>query len=317
MARSAHKNLRRPGQDQLSDLTIRPAKHDDLPDLFRLTLDGLGDDVLADRVTSSDHHPFHIHALNTGLIVVADTNLGVVGYATAIERRNTRVISQLFVDRNLRGAGIGAALFDTVDSTPIESRGLLATDDPRAVSLYIRHGYKPAWPVYTLDVSLESAREHSGPGLNINDCNDIDRLVELDVDASGRERREDIAYWISTGASPVVIWREEVAVGYAFVHDPLDGPLASWHDDDAPVIVGPAGCSETVNVTCAVSSLLERLGRTYRGRKLRLEIPGKHRALPSLFEAGARIVDIETAMFDQTPGFGDPTGYIPSGGLLL
>ncbi len=299
------------------DVALRAPVAADLPELFRLTLSGLGNDDLIERVGPRDTHPFHSYVLAHGRVVVASRGNEILGYASAVAGDGYRILSQVFVQPAAQSSGIGRMLVDAVDTSQDRNRLLVASADARAVALYIRRGYVPAWPVYTLRVPPAALARISDVSAEIQRSGLTRELVELDALVTGRRRIDAAAYWSATaGASPYLIEARGDLAGYSWIHDPLSGTMRAWFSDDAPLHIGPVGATSSHNARESVLTTLKFVQRAFPGRGASIEIGGPHPALPDLLRAGARIVDAEMFMSNDAPRFGSPMCYVPSGGVL-
>ncbi len=91
-------------------IALRAAIQADLPEMFRLTLEGLGEDFLARQISEEDEHPFQRHALRNGNIILAvDESSKPIGFIATIERQGTIFLAQLFVRDTSRAKGVGEA----------------------------------------------------------------------------------------------------------------------------------------------------------------------------------------------------------------
>jgi len=301
-----------------AEIHIRAAQPPDLPEMLKLTFSGLGETELAAGVTANDTHPFHVHASSNGRVLVAELRSEIVGYASVIERNRTRILSQLFVLEEIQSRGIGKLLFDRIDPVDGTERLLLASDDMRAVALYIRSGYVPAWPVYSLQIGAEMLASFRDHGLTSRPAVVDERFVEFEAGVSQRLRQQDLTFWLdSTGAMPYLHYKDEQLVGFGWISDPLTGGMARWLEDDSTLHVGPIGAVSIGDSIDCVAATLELVGELFPGRDATVEIGGPHPALPRLLRSGARITNAELAMATNIRILGDPERYVPSGGILL
>jgi GNAT superfamily N-acetyltransferase len=306
------------GNTGVSTISFRDAAANDFPDLLRLTFSGLGAGDLVQTITAADAHPFHPYASSNGRILVADIDNHMAGYAATIERNGTRILSQLFVDKKLQSQGIGRQLFEMIDPRQPVTRMLFASEDSRARALYIRSGYVPAWPVYTLALNtqvLGSSQDHE---LDSHSTAVNRILAEIDAAVSQRTRHGDHAFWFEhTGATPYFHCRDGDVVGYSWISDPLSGGMSRWHEEGCPLHIGPVGGLTPRDSRDCVFAALATVGSVFPGRDATIEIGGPHPALPHLLRSGARILNAELAMATHVASLGDPERYVPSGGILL
>ena len=90
------------------------------------------------------------HEFVSGRMVVAVIADRLCGYATVTTRRNLGFLSSLFVLPDVQSTGLGTRLLHEVLPADEGLRCTLSSADPRALSLYIRSGMQPQWPVYYL-----------------------------------------------------------------------------------------------------------------------------------------------------------------------
>lgn len=113
---------------------VRLAGAGDLPEMHRIWW--------ATGSSPGKHNPWFAHVLRTGRMVVAIDGDQVVGFAGRRMVWQTNVISDCFVDPARQGAGIGTAMLTFL--IPLgEPVMTLASDDPKAHSLYRRWGMRP------------------------------------------------------------------------------------------------------------------------------------------------------------------------------
>lgn len=300
------------------NVRVRDATHDDLAALLRLTLAGLDLHEVVDRVTDGDIHSFHTHALQHGRILVAAAGDLIAGYASTIERDGYRILCQVFVRDELQSFGVGRLLVDKIDTFGDTDRLLVASADARATSLYVRRGFVPAWPIYTLKLDVDAlARLPESTAKSRTAEIDVE-LIELDTRISGRSRRDDLLFWTrETGGTPYLHRHLDDICGFGWIHDPLSGTMNMWFESDDPLHIGPVGALSALDARECVLATLTFAQQAFPGRGASIEIGGPHPALPVLLQAGARIVDAETFMATDAGRFGNPETYVPSGGVLF
>ncbi|HEX5721295.1 MAG TPA: GNAT family N-acetyltransferase [Acidimicrobiia bacterium] len=115
-------------------IEVRLAGAGDLPEMHRIWW--------ATGSSPGKHNPWFAHVLRTGRMVVAVEGEQVVGFAGHRMVWQTNVISDCFVDPACQGVGIGTAML-TFLLPPGEEVMTLASDDPKAHSLYRRWGMRP------------------------------------------------------------------------------------------------------------------------------------------------------------------------------
>ena len=121
--------------------SIREATEDDLP-AIRAILAAHGNDgaiVIADVVG-----PYLRHLIAHGRARVAIEDGAVVGFGATVDAGGSGHLADLFVRADRLGQGIGRPLLDAVFGDA-ERRTTFASDDPRALPIYVRAGMRPFW----------------------------------------------------------------------------------------------------------------------------------------------------------------------------
>lgn len=293
--------------------SIRLATAADLPDMMRVRLATEGEQPTGDSLPPAPAG--FVHMLSHGVARVAEQDGVVVGFAAAFVRANVSFLSQLFVDPGCQSSGVGQALLQAVMPDDGTLRSTVASPDPRAVSLYVRHGMVPAWPVFDLVADSGALKELpvSLASLQMAEANDPD-IVEMDARIGGRLRPEDHRHWArQRGGRAFTIERRGRRAGYGYLQVARDGDDAAFRGDS--VRIGPIGVDDPSSSYDSVLAAVE-LAREY-GKELEILMPGMHPALGALLEAGFQIVDIETFLCAVRPPFVDGARYVPSGGGLF
>jgi GNAT superfamily N-acetyltransferase len=279
-------------------LDVRLATTDDLPDIRRI-LAAHGNDgpiVIADVVG-----PYVVHVIRRGGGRVAVVEDEVVGFGATIDTGRSVHLADLFVAPDRLGQGIARPLLDAVLAGSTV-RTTFASDDPRALPLYLRAGMHPIWPslyVQGLGPALPS------PGAAIHDETATpERLAELELAWTGFDRTVDHGYWAAmAGCDPFVI---------------LDG--------DAPAAIGYARVRQATAIRVVdrllihpdadpVATTIAALARAGRGGPTFACLLGAHPARRPLLAAGFRIVDRDQFMTSD-PDVVDPVRLVPNPGML-
>jgi len=121
--------------------SIRPATHDDVPPI-RTILAGHGSD--GPIINGDVVGPYLGHLIDHGRAFVSVADDEVVGFAAADETGRGRHLADLFVRLDRLGQGIGRPLLEAVFDGA-DDRTTFASDDPRALPLYVRSGMMPLW----------------------------------------------------------------------------------------------------------------------------------------------------------------------------
>ena len=90
--------------------------------------------------------PYFAHLIARGRVIAADAPDGtVIGFGAAVDTGRARHLADLFLLPDRQGQGVGRRLLEAVleDAWP---RTTFASDDPRALPLYVRAGMAASWP---------------------------------------------------------------------------------------------------------------------------------------------------------------------------
>ena len=278
---------------------IRPATHDDVP-AIRAILAAHGNDG---PIENGDIvGPYVGHFIDHAIALVSERDGEVVAFGAAIDTGLSRHLADLFVRPDLLGQGIGRPLLDAVfGDTP--ARTTFASDDPRALPLYVRAGMRPLWPMLYLrgDGSRLPEPEH-GPTI---ESADPLRLAEVEREWTGIDRSTDHRHWAQT---PDVD-------GFVVVDD-RDSPLAI-----AYARARQTGSARTLGRLVVrpgaepVPPTLAAVKRAARGGHVLVAVPGPNPIISYLLDAGFRIEDHDTFMASD-PGLVDPGRILPNSGML-
>ncbi|HEY3523304.1 MAG TPA: GNAT family N-acetyltransferase [Candidatus Limnocylindrales bacterium] len=278
--------------------SIRAATPDDLP-AIRPILAAHGND--GSVVTGDVVGPYVLHVIEHHVALVSELDGEVVAYGASVDAGVAVHLADLFVRADRLGRGIGRPLLAAVlgDAT---RRTTIASEDPRAIPLYVRAGMGPRWTLLNLEGDA-SGLPDVDPALSV-EAGDAETLAALEREWTGFDRLEDHRHWASRPeADPFVIVArgEPVAFGHARVRQ--GSPLRvldrlRLRPDAEPV--GP---------------VLVAVTRASAGGPVTVSLPGPHPALPVLLNAGLRIVDRNEFMASDA-SLVDPLRLLPDGGLL-
>jgi GNAT superfamily N-acetyltransferase len=226
--------------------------------------------AIAEITAANDDEPgadprYVDHLRRDGRFLVAELDGEVAGFGATRRVGGATMLCDLFVRPELHGGGVGKRLLDALFPEPGE-RFTFASQDPRAMPLYARHGMVPRWPLLYLvgepvrsDTALRactvSAAEASAAELKL----------------TGRDRGPDYAYW--ENGLLVLDGREIVAAGATSPERLFH--LASARDPEA----------------CLLAAL-----SAFEQDQVRLSLPGPHPALRTLLDARWRIEDQDCYM---------------------
>jgi hypothetical protein len=277
--------------------TVRVATEADIPGIRS---------VLAEHGNDGPHEnvdivgPYLRHLLANGRSRVVDEGDRIVAFGATIDTGRGRHLADLFVRLDRLGAGIGGPLLAEVFGDA-EQRTTFASDDPRAMPLYIRAGMAPLW------TSLYLVGPSGGLATDVGlttEAAGADRVAHLERDWSGIERDADHRFWESqSGADAFVVVSdgEPVAAGYG--RSRQNGTARALDR----LILRPG--------VEPVDSILVAIGRAGRGGPVLVAIPGPNPAVRPLLAAGFRI-DARDTFMASDPDLVDPTRVLPNPGLL-
>jgi GNAT superfamily N-acetyltransferase len=294
----------------MSLVAIRPATEHDLPVIYdiyyRNEVRGESDPPPRGAIPA-----WLPHTLATGTLLIAERGGVAVGYAGLTRRDDVSFLTDLFVHPEMQAGGIGGALLRAILPVDGSIRCTFASSDPRALALYIRAGMRPQWPQFWLRAVPPAPRDRLHSTVEVVEArpDDFD-LVVWEREVGGRQRREDIVFWVRVQrAVPLWFRRGSDTIGYGYVRlaaGTLRHPEAG--------AIGPLGVRDARDAAdCALAAAIWARGRA---APLHIAVPGPHPALASLLEAGFAITDMDTFVSSAAMPHFDPRRYISSGGDL-
>ena len=245
--------------------------------------------------------PYFAHLLAAGRISVADDAGTIVGFGAVIDTGRSTHLCDLFVLPDRLGGGIGRRLLEHLFDRP-GPRTTFASDDPRALPLYVRTGMAAHWPNLYLDgdpsrlpaVAAGLAAEPAGAR----------ELADLERTWTGLERAADHAYWASLpGARPFVVRQGGSPVATVHARQRRRG-TGRWIER---AVVSPDADP--------VAVLLQAFRHASEGGPIAGCIPGASPVLQALLERGFRIVDHDTYLASPDVDL-DATRFMPHPGML-
>ena len=277
---------------------IRPATLDDESEIREILVEHGND---GPHPTVDIVGPYLRHLIETARALVVPEGDRLAAFGATVDTGHGRHLTDLFVRTERLGQGIGRQLLDRLfaDDWP---RTTFASDDPRALPLYIRAGMTPLWPgLYMIGPGERLAV--GGDGLEAVSA-DAGRLADLERTWRGLDRSIDHAFWTGQAdADPfVVLYQGEVVAagcGRARQNGPeraLDRLLVRPDRDP----LGP------------IYAALRRVARN--GQVIAL-VPGPNPIVRPLLEAGFTIKDRDTFMA-SAPDLIDPARLLPNPGML-
>jgi GNAT superfamily N-acetyltransferase len=259
------------------------------------------------------------HLLGRGRVTVAVADGQVVGFGASAWTGRALHLADLFVAQDRQGQGIGQRLLsDVMDRGAADlaeghaaggtvPRTTFASDDPRALPLYIRAGMAAWWP--NLYLAGDPARLVEGgarttDGIRVEPSS-LEAIATYERSWAGVDRGPDLGYWASlAGGRALEARRDGVVVGVAFVRDRQTGP-GRWIDH---AVVDPGHPGAPILLALARTALE---GAVLGGAC----VPGPSDLVPALLDAGFTIRDRDTFMASD-PALVDPTRELVNTGFL-
>jgi GNAT superfamily N-acetyltransferase len=278
---------------------LRPATLDDLAGIRSILAEHGNDGPIggADIVG-----PYVRHLIATGRTLVVEEGDRLAAFGSTIDTGRGRHLTDLFVRGDRLGGGIGRPLLEAVfaDAWP---RTTFASDDPRAMPLYIRAGMAPLWTLLYVGGTAADipAADHA---LTAEDAGH-EAIAALEREWTGLHRPADHAFWASQAEADPFTVRDGagavVAAGYGRARQ--RGPARAI--DRLLIRRG----REPLGPTCAA------LRRAARDGPVVACLPGPNPAVRPLLESGFRIEERDTFMASD-PDVVDPSRLLPNPGML-
>jgi GNAT superfamily N-acetyltransferase len=244
--------------------------------------------------------PYLEHLVAHHHVLVVEEAGVVVAFGATLDTGRARMLCDLFVLPDRLGQGIGRPLLDALyDGAPV--RATFASDDPRALPLYVRAGMTPLW----VNLHLEGGpgRLHDSRPYDVRDA-EATECVDLERAWTGADRSTDWPFWASmAGADTFVIEAGAVPVGVGIARAKQ---VTTARALDRLVIAPDVD---------AVDVALAAIRRASRGGAVQVTCLGPSPLLPVLLEAGFRIVDRDQFLASD-PSLVDPARLLPNAGML-
>jgi GNAT superfamily N-acetyltransferase len=192
-------------------------------------------------------------------LVVVDATGRVAGVGSGISYGALGFIGNMVVAEAQRHRGIGSAVLEAVIGF-LEARGctrleLFAT--PLGRPLYASHGFELTDPSAMVSVPRQAALD-GGDELVVEEATDADELTAFDAPRFGGDRRALLAMMCADAARPVLVARDQHAIGgYLWLRP--DGPRVGPFVADEPAV--------------AARLLRAAFDRAPRGAELTLNLP--------------------------------------------
>jgi GNAT superfamily N-acetyltransferase len=279
---------------------LREATEADLP-AIRAILAAHGNDgaiVFGDVVG-----PYLRHLFRRGRSLVAVDGEEVVGFGATIDAGASVHLADLFVRSDRLGQGIGRPLLDAVFAGA-ERRSTFASDDPRAMPLYVRAGMRPWWASLYIE-GPAGGLPPDPAGLTTRDAS-VSELAGIERGWTGHDRPDDWEHWAAQIESDTfaVLLDGEIA-GIANARARQAAPIRALNR----LVIHPDTAVDPLPVTLAA------VRRAARDRTVLVTVQGPNPALRPLLEHGFRIADRDQFMASD-PDILDPARLIPNPGML-
>ena len=254
-------------------VTIRPASGADLEAIEVVLLAHDEGPAGEPPVPQGAYHRYFRHLLARGTVVVAEVGTSIVGFGASVDTGRAVHLADLFVLPEAMGEGIGRSLVEAVypEGRP---RTTFASDDPRAMHLYVGLGMTPLWPNFYLTGSASRV-----PPPDAVAAVDVawEEVAALELAWTGVDRSADYRLWNERpGDRWFIVWRgdEPLAAGDSrprirgtgrWLHRLIPGPgtdptasilaaLRHSAGDDGVIgacVMGPNPALRTLLVDCA------------------------------------------------------------------
>ena len=278
--------------------TIRQATAHDIP-AIRSILAAHGNDG---PVTTVDIvGPYVAHVVAHHRAMVSEANGAVVAYGAVVDAGVAAHLADLFVRPDLLGRGIGRPLLTAVFADAAR-RTTFASDDPRALPIYVRAGMAPMWVSLYVEGTARTIPP-SPVGIELASAGP-EELATLELAWTGVDRRIDHVFWASQAAA--------------------DSFIVTEHGDPVAIVHARARQVSPVRVidrllvrpgADPVAPTLAAMRRAGGSGAVMATIQGPSPVLRTLLDAGFVCTDRDQYMASE-PGLVDPARLIPNGGML-
>jgi GNAT superfamily N-acetyltransferase len=229
------------------------------------------------------------HLRRRGRLLVAEQGGRVVGYGATAGIGGASMLTDLFVDPGQHGTGIGKALLGELWRGEAD-RFTFASQNPRAISVYVRAGLTPWWPLLYLRGRPPAPPEPPFGAVRVTPA----EAARAEVRLTGTDRETDLAYLAGD--------------------DPAGGLVITRDGQVVAAGVGTAGtlahlaCPDPSIAAQAVAAGLHAL----HGDEVSVCLPGPHPAVPGLLATGYRIMDFDISMATRPDLPATSWAYSPS-----
>ncbi len=252
-------------------MEIRPATEDHIEGIAaaRLSNGPAHDDSGADA-------GYCRHLISDGQLMVALEAGRVLGFGGAIDVAGARLLSDLFVHRDVQGRGVGRQLLAAV-MTGAEARYTFASNDPAALPLYARAGMLAWWPLLSMRGAAAALPMGGAAAVEAS----VADAVAYELAVTGHDRTSTYRYWAGRAQSRTVqVLRGAECIAVAAVHTGEGGTRVEH------LVAQPA---DALAALAAVAALFE-------STHVHVYVPGCQRLSAALMERGFSIEETDIFM---------------------
>jgi len=273
----------------------------------------LPDDVAAIRSILASHGndgpvvtvdivgPYVAHLVEHHRAMLSVVGDEVVGFGAVVDAGVSVHLADLFVRPDLLGRGIGRPLLAALFADA-SRRSTFASDDPRALPLYVRAGMAPLWA--SLYLEGVGTLLPTPPRTIDVDRADPSRLARLELAWTGVNRSADHEFWGSQGeaeSAVVAVGGEPAAIIHARTRQAARVRVVDR------LLVRPG--------VDPVAPTLAALRMAARGGSVQCAVQGPSPVLRVLLDLGFLVYDRDQYMATDA-GLVDPARLIPNPGML-
>jgi GNAT superfamily N-acetyltransferase len=207
-----------------------------------------------------------------------DETGSTIGWAMSIERGAMLELTHFFVDPGIQSKGVGRALLERAfPADHAGHRSIVATQDPRALSLYLRAGVRFVTTVADFEARPTPVRVDTDLEFEALDASTESASVIAGVEAAilGHTREIDSRFLL--GERPAwVARRGGTLAGFAFgCRDELTGPIGALDPADIPALLAhvetQAAAAGATNVYFSTPLVNDTAVRHLLGRGFQLD----------------------------------------------
>lgn len=228
--------------------------------------------------------------------VATDEDDAVIGWALSVARGGHLELSFFFVDPNCSLKGVGSRLLELAfTSRPETHKTIMATQDPAALSLYLRAGVHFVTTSCDVCVCGQPRPPHSGLDLRPIEgfAAEIAMIADIEARTIGLRRDEDIRFLVSNRPGWIAL-RDGTPVGYAFGAEP-----APQGATDFPPTCGPLAAISPADLPALIDHVI---GAAPADTDLYFSVPMTNpQALDHLLRLGGKIDPFYIAVLSSTP----------------